>query len=101
MHRCRNPLFCVVPPYVLSQVANRGSERQRNWALRTLQTDATIRHARSVNAKTRGRKGPVEGPDALAAAAAAGAARNRVIWDAKGSWEITGIPRVRDENDGP
>ena len=23
MHRCRNPLFCVVPPYVLSEVAPR------------------------------------------------------------------------------
>jgi Zn-dependent metalloprotease len=102
MHRCRNPLFCVVPPYVLSEVANRGSERQRTWALRTLQTDVTIRHARSVNAKTRGRKGRVEGPDALAAAAAAaGTGRSRMIWDAKGSWEITGIQRVRDEDDGP
>jgi Zn-dependent metalloprotease len=84
---------------MLSQVADRGTERQRAWALRTLQTDSTIRLARSVNAKTRGRKGPVEGPDALAAAAPAG--RNRIIWDAQGSWEITGIPRVRDENDGP
>src|SRR5215216_6480057 len=99
MHRCRNPLFCVVPPYVRSQVANRGTDRQREWALRTLQADVTIRHARTVNAKTRGRKGAVEGPDALAAAGPPG--RNRIIWDARGSWEITGIPRVRDENDGP
>jgi len=99
MHRCRNPLLCVVPPYVLTQVASRGSERQRTWALRTLQADTTIRHARSVNAKTRGRKGPVEGPDALAAAAAPG--RSRIIWDAKGGWEISGIDRVRDEDDGP
>src|ERR671925_1008848 len=99
MHRCRNPLFCVVPPYVLSQVASRGTERQRAWALRTLQADTTIRHARSVNAKARGRKGAVEGPDALAAAAPAG--RNRIIWDAKGGWELTGLQRVRDEGDGP
>ena len=99
MHRCRNPLFCVVPPYVLSQVASRGTERQRAWALRTLQADTTIRHARSVNAKARGRKGAVEGPDALAAAAPAG--RNRIIWDAKEGWELTGLQRVRDEGDGP
>ena len=90
MHRCRNPLHCVVPPFVLSKVAAKGNERQREWALRTLNADTTIRHARSVNAKQRGRKGSREGPDALAAAAPA--ARNRIIWDAEHGWEITGIP---------
>jgi Zn-dependent metalloprotease len=99
MHRCRNPLHCVVPPFVLSKVAAKGNERQREWALRTLNADTTIRHARSVNAKQRGRKGSREGPDALAAAAPA--ARNRIIWDAEHGWEITGIKRVRDEDDGP
>jgi Zn-dependent metalloprotease len=100
MHRCRNSIFCVVPPYVLSQVARRGSQKQREWALRTLNADATMRHARSVNAKARGRKGAVEGHDALAAAAGPGV-RNRIIWDAKHSWEVTGLQRVRDEDDGP
>ena len=97
---CRNPIFCVVPPYVLTQVARRGSEKQREWALRSLDADTTIRHARAVNAKARGRKGPVEGPDALAAAAGPGV-RNRIIWDARNKWEVTGLRRVRDEDDGP
>src|ERR671914_720551 len=97
---CRNPIFCVVPPYVLTQVARRGSEKQREWALRSLDADITIRHARAVNAKARGRKGPVEGPDALAAAAGPGV-RNRIIWDARNKWEVTGLRRVRDEDDGP
>jgi Zn-dependent metalloprotease len=101
MHcNCRNPILCVVPPYVLSQVARRGTEKQREWALRTLDADTTIRHARAVNAKTRGRKGAVEGPDALAAAVGPGV-RNRIIWDAENQWEVTGLKRVRDENDGP
>ena len=99
MHRCRNPLFCVVPPYLLSHVAARGNERQRSWALRTLSADTTIRQARAVNTKARGRKGPREGYDALAAAAPA--ARNRVIWDAEHTWEVTGGRRVRDEHGKP
>ena len=96
---CRNPLFCVVPPYMLSRVADRGNEKQRAWALRTLSADNTIRHARSVNAKALGKKGAREGQDALAAAAAA--RRMRSIMDAKHSWEVTGLRRVRDEDDGP
>jgi Zn-dependent metalloprotease len=96
---CRNPLHCVVPPFVLTKVARRGSDRQREWALRTLDADTTLRHARTVNAKTLGRKGKREGPDALAAAAPT--RRNRVIWDARHTWNVTGIPRVRDEDDGP
>jgi Zn-dependent metalloprotease len=99
MHSCRNPLFCAVPPYILHHVAARGSERQRNWALRTLSADTTIRHARAVNTKARGRKGPREGYDLLAATAPA--VRTRVIWDARHSWEVTGGKRVRDENDRP
>ena len=96
MHRCRNPLFCVVPPYVLNQVATRGNEHQRDWALRTLSADTTIRQARAVNTKARGRKGAREGYDTLAAAGPA--ARNRVIWDAGHSWEVRGGKRVRDEH---
>ena len=99
MRRCRNPLHCVVPPFLLTRVAIRGSDHQREWALRTLNADATIRHARSVNAKARGRKGVREGHDALATAAAP--VRERIIWDAENTWEVTGIRRVRDEDDGP
>jgi Zn-dependent metalloprotease len=99
MDCCRNSTFCVIPPYMLSQVAKRGSERQRDWALRTLNADATIRQARAVNAKARGKKGAVEGHDALVAAGPGG--RSRIVWDARGSWEVTGLHRVRDEGDGP
>ena len=103
MTRCRHPLHCVVPPFVLTKVAARGSERQREWALRTLNADTTIRHARSVNAKARGRKGAREGHDALAAAATAAgpAQRSRIIWDAEHTWEVSGLKRVRDEDDEP
>ena len=81
------------------RVASRGTDRQRDWALRTLNADATIRHARSVNAKARGRKGTREGHDALAAAAAP-----RPQPDHLGRREHVGghrLKRVRDEDDGP
>ena len=97
MCRTRNPLFCAVPPYVLHEVAARGTERQRKWALKTLSADTTIRHARAINTKARGRKGPREGYDALAAAAKA--ERNRIIWDARHTYEVSGLKRVRDEDD--
>ena len=100
MHRCRNPLFCAVPPYMLDAVARRGSDRQRDWALRALRTDGTVRQARAVNAVARGRKGAREGYDAIAAARGP-AVRNRIIWDARNGWEVSDIPRVRDEDDGP
>ena len=98
MHRCRNSLHCVVPPYMLDSVARRGTEAQRNWALRSMATDGTLRTARAVNTVARGRKGPREGVDAVAAVAARG--RNRIIWNAGNSWEVSGIPRARDEGQG-
>ncbi len=97
MCRTRNPLLCAVPPYLLHEVAARGTERQRQWALKTLSADTTIRHARAINTKARGRKGPREGYDALAAATKA--KRNRIIWDAHHTYEVSGLKRVRDEDD--
>jgi Zn-dependent metalloprotease len=84
---------------MLHQVASRGTDRQRRWALRTLSADTTIRHARAVSATARGRKGPREGYDILAAAAPA--RRTRIIWDARHSWDVTGGRRVRGEADPP
>jgi Zn-dependent metalloprotease len=94
---CRDPLHCVVPPYMLDGIARRGTDRQRDWALRTLATDSSVRHARAVATKQRGRKGAREGVDPLAAATSVGRL-NRIIWDAEGGWEVTGLRRVRDEN---
>jgi Zn-dependent metalloprotease len=101
MHRCHNPLFCAVPPYMLDAVARHGTQKQRGWALKSLATDGTIRQARTANTLVRGRKGQREGADALAATAAAAGRRNRIIWDAERSWEVTGLTRVREEGQGP
>jgi Zn-dependent metalloprotease len=96
----RNCLHCVVPPWILRRVAQRGDEKQRKWALRALSADATIRQARAVNAKVRD-GGPREGADALAAATHATPTPNRIIRDGKHGWDVTGLPRLRSEGEGP
>src|SRR4029453_15601973 len=94
---CRNPLHCVVPPYLIDAVLRNGSEGQREWALQTIRSDHRIRSARVTNLKARA-GGPREGFDALAGASAI-PAPDRIIRDAQGSWEITGIPIVRREGE--
>ena len=50
---CRNPLHCVVPPYLIDAVLRSGSDSQREWAVRTMRADHRIRSARVTNLKTR------------------------------------------------
>src|SRR4051794_25011326 len=58
MCRCkshRNPIFCIVPPHVLTAIARNGSPQQRNAALNILATDQTFRALRlSSTAQPRG-----------------------------------------------
>lgn len=42
----RNPLFCIIPPYVLDQIVSKGSAEQRSRALHTLSMDNTFRALR-------------------------------------------------------
>ncbi len=45
---CRRPIFCILPPYMLQALANRGTEAQRAAALQTLAADQTIRAVRAA-----------------------------------------------------
>lgn len=49
-HNCRvahhHSIFCILPPYVLSEIARRGNAAQRNAALDTLALDGTLRSQR-------------------------------------------------------
>lgn len=51
-HQCsiahRHSIFCILPPYVLHEIARRGSDAQRNVALKTLALDGTHRTQRLV-----------------------------------------------------
>ncbi|MFY9609691.1 MAG: M4 family metallopeptidase, partial [Blastocatellia bacterium] len=42
----RNPIFCVVPPYVLDSIATNGTPKQRAAALQTKSVDNTFRSLR-------------------------------------------------------
>lgn len=85
------PVSCLVPPTVLLEIARRGSEEQRRWALGTLATDASLRTARAVAAARptgafRGTlAGPVEGP-------------HRMVYDGGGHEDLPG-KAVRQEGD--
>ncbi len=92
-----NPVHCVVPPVVLEQIALNGSGRQRDWALRTLGRDASIRAARLQNAAKRA-GGPREGADTLAVASVP--QPDRRIRDAQNQENVAGII-VRREGDPP
>ena len=43
----RNPLHCLVPDYVLREIARRGGETEREAALDSLGVSATLRSARA------------------------------------------------------
>jgi Zn-dependent metalloprotease len=46
---CRShPIFCILPPHLLSAVSHRGSAQQRAWALRTMSVDNTFRALRQA-----------------------------------------------------
>ena len=97
MQRCRDPLHCLLTPAVLENIARKGDESQREWAVRALNRDQSIRMVRVQNAKVRGR-GPREGADALAVESTA--KPNRIIRDAEGSESVRG-KITRREGDPP
>src|SRR3954468_19260931 len=43
----RHSIFCILPPHILREIAKRGSQRQRDWALLTLGLDGTLRMRRA------------------------------------------------------
>lgn len=43
---CNNPrhsIFCILPPHILSNIARYGSSQEREFALKTLAADQTMR----------------------------------------------------------
>ena len=92
----RDPLHCVLPPFVLESIAVQGDEGQRTWAARALDRDHSIRLARVENAKVRA-GGPREGADALAVETTQ-PKLYRAIRDAAGQEDVWGNV-VREEGD--
>lgn len=48
-HGHRHSIFCILPPYILEEMAKNGRPEDRNWALQTLGMDNTLRNARATD----------------------------------------------------
>jgi len=89
-HCCNrlHPIFCILPPYMLRNLAERGTPAQRNWAFRTL----------TLSEQFRGRRMTL-GNLAAKAITPAGEKR-RTIYDAQNGTKLPG-KLVRGEGDPP
>jgi Zn-dependent metalloprotease len=84
-----HPIWCITPPHMLEQIAERGTPRQREWAVRTLETTGQFRGQRQIAR---------EFPPLVARIAAA--ERQRVTYDAEYGSSLPGR-MVRSEGDPP
>ncbi len=94
----RHSLHCILPPYILSKIAENGSPALRAMAMHSLMIDPTIRIVRASTA------GPVTGDLARRRSAAGNIlvpSPLRTIRDAGGEPEAPGPVVVRREGEGP
>jgi Zn-dependent metalloprotease len=49
-HHRHHPIYCILPPHMLKEIAKNGTPQQRSVAVDTLATDHTFRQIRSVQA---------------------------------------------------
>ena len=85
-----HPLNCIVPPYLLKEIIDRGTPAQRDWAIKTLQMTAQM-HAQRDHIFTA--QSPL-----VSKAATPG--EQRVVYDAQQGSNLPGIV-VRREGDPP
>jgi Zn-dependent metalloprotease len=95
-------IFCIVPPHVFDNIARRGDDEQRAWALDTLQRDHSLRSARLQNTLVGVPAQQAAHPLRFGAAPALGQV-TRTIFDMQGSEADADLPGniVREEGDGP
>jgi Zn-dependent metalloprotease len=91
----RNPICCIVPDYVLKQIAERGSEEERKAALDTLAVSITMRSAR-IQAEAR--RSVIPRSAAVGITALGPPAKQRIIRDAGSEDNLLGTI-VRQEGD--
>ena len=81
----RSPLLCVIPPYMLERIANRGTPDQQAWAQWTLNETASLRADRLAAA----RGDMPSGGYAMAPEKAVGV-RQRYVYTANGTSNLPG-----------
>ena len=87
MHK-HSPIHCIIPPYMLKNIATKGTVRQQTMAMSTLK----------VSAQMRGQRQALEDFAAATFRVAAVGGKERVIYDAKNGSNLPGIV-VRKEGD--
>ena len=90
MHKHHHTLNCIVPPHMLEQIATKGTEAQKELAIKTLKASEQMRGQRRALSDFSG---------AVSRFAAVGG-KERIIYDAKNGTSLPGTI-VRNEGDGP
>jgi Zn-dependent metalloprotease len=90
----RHSIFCILPPHMLDQIAQNGTDAQRDLALQTLSTSQQAREVRSKRAVSTPIRTAVRGM------AAAGKIKQRAVYNAKTGTQLPGS-LVRSEGDAP
>ncbi|MBB4660150.1 M4 family metallopeptidase [Parvularcula dongshanensis] len=95
---CRTPLHCILPPYILTRIAQHGTPAAQRRALHQLLADPTLRIVRASTA------GPIRGQVARLRAAADTTPPPtplRTIRDAGGTMQAPGPGVARREGEAP
>jgi Zn-dependent metalloprotease len=88
----RSSIYCIIPPYMLREIVENGTQEQRQQALRNIVSAEAVRMQREVISK--------EGPEELVMEAAATARLSRLVYTAENSGNLPGRV-VRREGDPP
>ncbi len=88
MHN-RSPIYCILPPHILKNIATKGTDVQKNLAIETLKRSAQMRGQRQALAEF-----------TTAAFRVAVGGKERVVYDAKHGSNLPGTV-VRKEGEGP
>src|SRR6266487_2638068 len=88
MHN-RSPIYCILPPHILKNIATKGSDVQKNLAIETLKRSAQMRGQRQALAEF-----------TTAAFRVAVGGKERVVYDAKHGSSLPGTI-IRKEGEGP
>jgi Zn-dependent metalloprotease len=105
LRKRHNPIHCVVPTYLLDQLARKGTEAQREFVLNTIQLDGSFRSARvgfseMLGPMRRARRAMRQALGWAALAAAQECVPERTIYDAQNKRRKPGR-KVRGEGDPP
>ncbi len=84
----RHPILCIVPPHILKEVTQKGTDRQKEWAWRTLTMSEQVRGQRQTLSTI------------AAFAVTPGGPKSRAVYDAEHGDVLPGR-LVRAEGDGP